>query len=173
MRKKARRLGEVPEIALSRAGHGVLHAAGAAVIRRQRQVPIAAEHAAERFQIRGRGARGLFRICALVDVPVLLQPVLEGGASHELPHALGLGTRLGVRIEGALDDGDVRQVERKPLRAKHLLDHRQVSRAAAEALVEPVVQPGLKQLDVGKNFAVERNIDIVLRQLKVGFDGVL
>ena len=72
-----RRSREAPEVVDARALHGALHAARAAVVRRQRQVPVAVEHPVQRLQVLRRRERGLLGIGALVDVPVVLEAVLE------------------------------------------------------------------------------------------------
>ena len=89
---------QLPEVVASGALHRALHAAGAAVVGRQRQVPVA-EHLVERGQVFRGGARGLFRIGALVDVPVVLQTVLERRCrcmNCQMPLALALDTALGL-----------------------------------------------------------------------------
>ena len=80
---------ECPEIRMARPIHGALHAAPAAVVGRQRQMPVA-ELVVQELQVLGGGARGLLGIRALVDVPVVLQPDLERRAVHELPDATRL-----------------------------------------------------------------------------------
>ena len=83
--------------------HGALHAAGAAVVRSQREVPVAVEHLARASQVLRRRDRRLFRIRPLVDIPVAAQAVFRRRAGHELPDALRLGPRQRVRLEGAFD----------------------------------------------------------------------
>ena len=115
------------------------------------------EHPVQRLEVLGRGQRGLFGIGALVDVPVLLEAVLEPGAAHELPDALGLGARQRRRLERALDQRHVGEVERQALGAEHVLDHRQVLRAALQPGGQELAQPPLEQLDVAQHAIVERN----------------
>ena len=106
-----------------------------------------AEHAVERLQVLGGGARRLFRLGPLVDVPVVLQAVFERRAAHELPHALGLRARQGVRLEGALNQRNIGQVQRQPLGPEDVLDHRQEPGAAAQAVLQIASQTTRKQLD--------------------------
>ena len=103
----------------------------------------------------------------------LAQPVLERRAGHELPHALGLGARQRVRLEGALDQRHVRQIERQPFGAEDVLNHRQVLAAALHAVLDEVVKPALEQLDVRQHALVQRNRDVVVAVLKVRLNRVL
>ena len=86
-----------------------------------------------------------------------LQPVFEGGALHELPDALGPGLGQRVRVEGALDERDVRQVDRQSLGAEDALNHRQVLAAAPHPVFHEVVQPALEQGHVIEDALVQGN----------------
>ena len=104
-------------------------------------MPVAVEHPVKRLQILGGRDRGLFRIRALVDVPVGLEAVVPRGGLHELPRPLGAGLGQRVRLEAALDDRDVGEVERQAFGAEDVLNHRQVLRPAREAFLHVVAQP--------------------------------
>ena len=164
---------ERPEIVAARALHGALDAAEAAVVRRQHEVPVPVEHVVQRFQIAGGGDGGLLGIRPLVDVPVRLEPLLGRRRPHELPRAARarLGERIG--LEPAFDHRDVGQIERQPLGAKHFVDHRQVLRAARQALLDIVAKPPLEKLDVGQHPIVLRNRHVVFRGREVRLDGFL
>ena len=77
---------------------------------------------------------------------------------------LALRARQRVRLEGALDQRHVRQVERQPFGAEDVLNHRQVLAAAPHAFFDEVVQPALEQLDVGEHALVQRNRNVVRRR---------
>ena len=92
---------------------------------------------------------------------------------HELPDALGLRARQRVRLERALDQRHVGQVERQPFGPEDVLNHRQVLAAALHAFLDEVVQAPLEQLDVGQHPLVQRNRNVVVAGLQVRLDGVL
>ena len=85
-----------------------------------------------------------------------LQAVLLGRRLHELPRALGARLRQRVGLEPALDDRDVGQVERQPLGAEDVLNHRQVLRARASGSPDVVAKPALQQLDGGQDLRILR-----------------
>src|SRR4029078_286597 len=91
--------------------HGLLQPARTAVVRGECQMPVAVEQVAEGLEVAGCRLRCLFRVRSLLDVPVAAQPVFERRASHELPDALGLGSRERIRLEGALYPPAVRQTD--------------------------------------------------------------
>ena len=84
--------------------------------------------------------------------------------------ALGARLRQRVGLEPALDDRDVRQIERQPLGAEDVLDHRQVFRPAGQALLHVVVEPAVQEFDGGQDLRVLRDGDIVLGGGQVGLD---
>ena len=73
-------------------------------------MPVAVEHLDESVQVLCGGDRRLFRIRALIDIPVLPQAVLDARAAHELPHALGLGTGQRGRLEGTFYEGNIGEI---------------------------------------------------------------
>ena len=160
-----------PEVVAAVALHRPLHAARPAVVRGQRQVPVAVEHAAQRLEVLRRRTRGLVRIRPLVDIPVVLQAVFDRRRAHELPDALRTGARQRVGLERAFDQRHEGQVERQTLGTEDALDHRQVVAAAVEPFLDETAEPALKQLDVAEHPGVERNGDVVRGQREVGFDG--
>ena len=159
-----------PEVVAAVALHRTLHAAGPAVVRRQRQVPVAVEHPAERLEVLCRGPRGLVGIGPLVHVPVVLQAVFARRRAHELPDALGACPRQRVGLECAFNQRHVRQIQRQTLGPKHALDHRQVVAAAIEPFLDEPPKPALEQLDVVEHPGVERNGDVVRCQREVGLN---
>src|SRR5207249_3336593 len=94
-----------PEVAEPGGLHRALHAAGPTVVRRQGEMPVAVEHVAQRVEVLRGGDRRLLGIGALVDVPVAVQTVLEPGARHELPDALGLRVRQRVGLKALSTSG--------------------------------------------------------------------
>ena len=92
---------------------------------------------------------------------------------HELPDALGLGARQRVRLERALDQRHVRQVERQAFGAEDVLNHRQVLAAALHAFLDEIVEAALEQLDVGEHPLVERDRNVVGADQQVRLDRVL
>src|SRR5205823_5026559 len=78
------------------------------------------------------------------------EAVVERRPTHELPHALGLDARQRVRLERALDERHVRQIQGQALGAEHVLNHRQVLAAAAHPFLDVVVKPPLKELHIRK-----------------------
>jgi hypothetical protein len=153
--------GQLPEIADVGLLDGALEPAGAAVVRGEGQMPVAAKQVGERPQVlRGRKRR-LLGIGALVDIPVAPQPVLDGRAGHELPDAFGLGARQRIRLERALHEGHVGEVERQPFGAEDVLDHRKVLAAPPEALFDEVVETPLKELHVREDALVQGDWHVV------------
>src|SRR5262249_4839306 len=124
--KQARLVRELPEIGLSTKLHRVLKTAWSAVVRGERQMPVAVEQLAEHGQILRGCNRRLFRVGPLVNVPILPKSVLETGSPHELPHALGLRPRQGIWLERTLNERYVREIQRQPFCSEHVLNHRQI-----------------------------------------------
>ena len=154
-----------------RALHRALHAAGAAVVGGERQVPVAVEHARRASAGTSPPRRSPFpdrtaRRCT----SRWRRPFSSAGAAHELPDALGLRPRQRVRLERALDQRHVGEVERQPFGAEDVLNHRQVLAAALHALLDEVVQPALEQLDVREHPLVQRDRDVVAGRLQVRLD---
>ena len=56
--------------------------------------------------------------------------------------------RDGVGLEPALDDRNVGEVQGKPLGPEDVLNHRQILRAARQAILDELAQAALEQLDV-------------------------
>ena len=158
---------ELPEIGDAGLPHRSLQPAGAAVVRRQRQIPVALEQLVERRQVLRGGERRFFGIGALVDVPIVAEPVLRRRSLHELPDALRFHARERVRLEGAFDQRHVRQVERQPLGAQNVLNHRQILTAAAHAFFDVVMKPTLEQLHIRKNTLIEGDGDVVSSRRQV------
>ena len=98
------------------------------------------------------------------------RPFSRRRAGHELPDALGLGTRQRVRLERALDERHVGEIERQPFGAEDALNHRQVLAAARHAFLDEVVKTALKQLDVRQHPLVERDGDVVDDGLEIRLD---
>ncbi len=140
----------------------------AAVVGREHQVPVAVEQLVKRLQIARRSDGRLLGIRALVDIPVGLQPLLGRRRPHELPRPPRAGLRQRVGLEAALDDRNVGEIERQPFGAEHRLDHRQVLRAARQALVDVVAQPPLEELDIRQDALVLRNGHVVFGGREVG-----
>ncbi len=154
----ARHLPEIVGVGLL---HRSLEAPEAAVVRGEHEVPVAVEHLVQRLQVFGGRDGGFFRIRSLIDEPVVFQAVFNGGGLHELPRTLGarLGHRVG--LEAALDNRNVREIERQPFRAEHVLDHREILRAPCKALGDVVAQASPEQLDIGEHPLVFRNRNVV------------
>src|SRR5690606_34725787 len=96
-----------------------------AVVARDGELPVA-EHVVELEEVAGGGARGSLRVEALVE---LAGDGEAGGAARggdELPHPAGTGPAVRVRVERALDHGEVLQLVRHPFLGQDLLDHREV-----------------------------------------------
>ena len=152
---------------MSRVLHRALQPAEPAVVGRQHQVPVAVEHLVQRLEVLRRRERRLLGVRPLVDVPVVLESLLDRGGLHELPRTLRV--RLGKRVglEAALDDRDVREIQRQALGLEDALNHRQVLRPAGEALLDVLAQPALEQLDVRVDARVLRDRDVVLGGFQV------
>ena len=122
------------------AGDGPAHAALAPVVGGQGQVPVA-EHAIELLQVVQRRARGGEHVAPVVAEGVLLEVEVGARGGHELPHAGGLGAGDGLRIEGAFDVRQQRQLGRHAAALQFLDDVEQVlARALRHA--QDVVGPG-------------------------------
>ena len=132
-----------------------------------------AERLVEALQVLRSGTGALFRIRALVDIPIVLQAHFEPGAPHELPDSSRLGARQRAWLEGALDQRHVGQIQRQPLRSEHVLDHGQVPCAPAQALFEVPLQPPCEQLDERQHPRIQRNVDVVDRFLEIFGDRLL
>ncbi len=131
------------------------------------------EHPVQLLEVARSRPRGLLGVGALVDVPVLLQPEVPGGAAHELPHPSRAGPRERGRFERALDQRHVGQVEGHALGAEHALDHRQVLAAALESPGQEVAEAALEQFHVVQHAVVQRNGNVVGRLGEVQLDGLL
>ena len=92
---------------------------------------------------------------------------------HELPDALGFGARERIRLERALDERHIRQVERQAFGAEDALNHREVLAAALHAFFDEVVQASLEQLDIRQHPLVERDRNVVSAVLQVRLHGRL
>jgi hypothetical protein len=122
----------------------------------------------EVLQVPGGGAGRLLRVAPLVEPPVELEAVAAAGVRDELPDPLGLGPRVGVRLERALDHGQVGEVLGHALGREHCPDLRQVLLAAAERGAEPVAQTALVEVDAGEDRVVQLDGEVV----RFGPDGL-
>jgi len=91
------------------ARNGAANAAFAPVVGSQRQVPVT-EHPVQLLQVVQGRPRGGQHVPAVVTKGVLCQLETFPGGGHELPHAGRLGTGHGLGVEGALDEGQQRQL---------------------------------------------------------------
>ena len=91
----------------------------------------------------------------------LAEAVFRRRPGHELPDAFGLGARQRVRLERALDERHVGEIQRQPFGAEDALNHRQVLAAARHPFLDEVVKTALEQLDVGQHPLVEGDGDVV------------
>ena len=106
-----------------------LHIPRAPVVGRQRELPVA-EAAVERRQVVERGAGRGQHVAPVVAEDVLPQLEILAGGRHELPHAGGGRDRHRLRIEGALDEGQQREIGRQAA-AVDLFHHMEQVAAAA------------------------------------------
>ncbi len=136
-------------------------------------MPVAVEHPVQGLQVLRGSDGGLLGVRTLVDVPIGLQAVILGRRPHELPRPLRAGFRQRVGLETALDDRDVGQIQRQPLGAEDVLDHRQVLRPAGQALLHVVAQTAAQEFDGGQNLRILRNGHVVLGRGQVGLDRFL
>src|SRR4030095_2529352 len=149
-----------------------LHASGAAVVRRKGEMPVL-KHAVEGLEVFGRGASRFLRVRTLVDIPIVLEAVLQRGAAHELPDALGLRFSESLWLERALDQWNLREIERQALGTEDLLNHGQEGRTAPEPFLEIALQTASEQLNVGQDSRIQRNLDVVGDLLEVLRDRLL
>ena len=139
----------IEEVLAVRAGHDLAHEVLAAVVRGQREVPVA-ELGVEVAQVGGRGAGRLLRIGALVEPPVGDQPVAAAGLGDELVDAARGGRRVGAGLEARLDVGEVDEVLRHALLGEDLPRALDVHAGALDAAghhaaqaVRPGFEPGV------------------------------
>ncbi len=109
---------------------GAVDVALAPVVGGQRQVPVA-EAPVQLLQVVQRRARGGQHVAPVVAKGVLLQVEGRAGGGHELPHAGGARAGHRLRIEGAFDEGQQRQLHGH---AAHLDLLHDVEEVAAGAL---------------------------------------
>ena len=88
----------------------------------------------------------------------------------QTPLALAFDNAFG--IEGAFDERNVREIEGKALGPEHVLNHRQIFRAALHALLDEIVEAALEELDVGQDALVERDRDVVAGLLEIRLDRI-
>ena len=69
-----------------------------------------AEHAVKFLQVVERGAGRCQHVAPIVAKHVLLQVEVAPGRGNELPHAGGLGRRHRLRVEGAFNERQQRQL---------------------------------------------------------------
>ena len=143
----------------------MLHVAGAGVVGRHRQIPIA-ELLVQVLEVTSRGDRGLLRILALVDPPAPLQAIQGAGLSHELPHAASARPRHGQGLETGFGLRQVNQV----LRNAFLLEGLQHHVAIAAGTGPGMFQRGLAAR-AGEVVDEHRHL-IVEYQRQVGFGGL-
>jgi hypothetical protein len=108
----------------------------AAVVRRDREQPVAIELFRQELQIVERCGRSRDDVASPVVVPVLLQVVASTGTRNELPQTGGSCARVGDGVERALDDRQQRELERHVARLDLVDDVVQVALAAPEGAVE-------------------------------------
>ena len=96
-----------PEIGITGALDSLLDRSRAAIVGRDREIPVA-EFVIQIVQMVGGGAGGFFRIEPLVGIWRLLQAIFVAAKFHELPHAFGGGAgnraRHETRIRPAPDE---------------------------------------------------------------------
>ena len=92
--------------------HGALHHRLAAVVRGDRQQPVAVELIVQALQVVEGCARGLHDVAPAVVPPVLLQAIVRAGTGNELPQSRSARARVGVRLERALHHRQERELER-------------------------------------------------------------
>ena len=133
---------------------GALHVALAPVVGRQRQVPVA-EQAVQPLQVvqrsAGRGEHG----APVVAEEVLAQFEVLAGGGHELPHARGAGSRHRLRVEGTLDEGQQRQVDRHVAAFDFFDDVEQIAPAALGHALHIVGPRGIPLLPLAHEFVVQ------------------
>ncbi len=122
------------------ARHRLADVALAPVVGGQRQLPVAVEQLVQALQVVQRGLGRGQHVAAVVAEDVLLEVEVPAGGGHELPHADGLGAGLRVVAEGALDEGQQRQLHRHAA-LLDLLDHVVQVQAAAAGHARDVVGP--------------------------------
>ena len=118
----------LPAVLVDRA----LHVAFAAVVGRQRQLPVA-EAVVQELQVVERGAGRRQHVAAAVVPPGLLQAVLAAGGRDELPHAGGAHARVGRRVVGALDHRQQRDLGGHAALLQLLHDVEQVAAGCARS----------------------------------------
>jgi hypothetical protein len=125
--------------------HGALNAAFAPVVGGQREMPVA-EHAVELLQVVERGAGRVEDAAAVVAKDGLLELEVAPGRRDELPHAGGARHRHRLRVVGALDEGQQRQLGRHVALVELFDDVEQIATAAlghARHVVGPRRVPAL------------------------------
>ena len=125
------------------------------------------ERPVEGLEVFGGGARRFFRLGAFVDIPIVLQAVFKRRSAHELPHALRFGAGKRIRLERALDQRDVGEIQRQALGPEDILNHRQEANAAAQPLLQIPTQAAGKELHEGQHTRIERDVDVVVGRPEV------
>ena len=90
---------DLPKIAASGAFNSRIDTSGATVVRSQCKSPVV-EHFIQVAQVTGSGIGAFYRIAAVFDGAVGMEPVLAASGRHELPEARCSNARYGLGIEG-------------------------------------------------------------------------
>ena len=135
-------------------GDRALHAAFAPVVGGERELPVA-EHAVELLQVVERGAGRGEDVAAVVAKDVLLELEVAPGRRDELPHAGGARHRHRLRVVGALDERQQRQLGRHAALVELLDDVEEVAAAALGHARDVVGPRRVPALAVAHQVAVE------------------
>ena len=133
-------------------GDGAAHTAFTAVVGGEGQLP-GVEHAVQFLQIvEGRVGRHQ-NIAAAIVLPILFQAEVAAGGGNELPHAGGIGARVGLRVERAFDDRQQYNLGRHIAPLDFLDDVIHVLGAALDEALDVILPrriPELMVLDQGR-----------------------
>ena len=140
---------------------GALHVALAPVVGRQREVPVA-ELRVQLLQVVERGAGRGQHVAAVVAEQVLLQLEVLAGGGHELPHARGPRAGDGLRVEGALDEGQQGQLAGHAAPLDLFDDVEQVAAAALGHALHVVGAAGVPLLPLAHQVAFQRRHGITV-----------
>ena len=83
-------------------------------------------------------AAGKGKVTSFVNILIDPQPIELPGSLHKLPSTCGFCSRIGVRIEAALNKGKIHQVARKVEFGKDVFDQWTIAAEAQEPLLKPV-----------------------------------
>ena len=156
---------EFPEIVTPGSLHGPLHTAWPAVVRGKGKVPVTVKHPAQCLEVLGGCDGRLVGVRPFIDIPVVLQAVLERRAAHELPDAASLRFRERTWLERALNQRNVGQIERDPLGAKDFLNLRKIAGSTAETFLKVALQAAREELHVGQHSWIQRDFNVVSRRV--------